>query len=100
VASRIFNVFVLVMLALDLGVFHRTDHTVRLKEAIVWSIFWVILALLLNVGLWWLWPEEEGGLTRNQAGLAFFTGYVIERALSIDNIFVFVILFSYFRVAP
>ncbi len=93
-----FNAFVLAMLALDLGVFHRTAHKVGLKEAIGWSIFWVILALLFNVGLWWFWPETGDGLTRGQAGLAFFTGYVIERALSIDNIFVFVVLFSYFRL--
>ena len=94
----IFNVFVLVMLALDLGVFHRHAHTVRLKEAIGWSIFWVVLALLFNLGLYCIWPDGQGGYTPGQAGLAFFTGYVIERALSIDNIFVFVVLFSYFRV--
>src|SRR3989337_4517804 len=95
----IFNVFVLVMLALDLGVFHRHAHTVRLKEAIGWSIFWVVLALLFNLALYWIWPVGQGGYTPAQAGLAFFTGYVIERALSIDNIFVFVVLFSYFQVA-
>ncbi len=94
----LFNLFVLFMLALDLGVFHRKAHAVRLKEAIGWSIFWVVLALLFNVGLWWFWPVTVDGLTPNQAGLAFFTGYVIERALSIDNIFVFVVLFSYFRL--
>ena len=94
----IFNAFVLVMLALDLGVFHRHAHTVRLKEAIGWSIFWVVLALLFNLGLYWFWPDGQGGYTPAQAGLAFFTGYVIERALSFDNIFVFVVLFSYFRV--
>lgn len=95
----IFNVFILAMLALDLGVFHRHAHTVRLKEAIGWSIFWVVLALLFNLGLYWIWwPDGQGGYTPAQAGLAFFTGYVIERALSIDNIFVFVVLFSYFKV--
>ena len=94
----IFNVFILVMLALDLGVFHRHAHTVRLKEAIGWSIFWIVLALLFNLGLYWIWPDGQGGYTPAQAGLAFFTGYVIERALSIDNIFVFVVLFSYFKV--
>ena len=95
----LFNLFVLFMLALDLGVFHRQAHAVRLKEAVWWSIFWVILALLFNLGLWWFWPTGDS-LTPNQAGLAFFTGYVIERALSIDNIFVFVVLFSYFRLEP
>ncbi len=94
----IFNVFVLVMLALDLGVFHRHAHAIRLKEAVGWSIIWVVLAMLFNVGVWWLWPNGQSGYTPAKAGLVFFTGYVIERALSIDNIFVFVVLFSYFRV--
>ncbi len=94
----IFNVFVLVMLALDLGVFHRHAHTIRLKEAVAWSIIWVVVALLFNVGLYWFWPDGQGGYTPAQAGLAFFTGYVIERALSFDNIFVFVVLFGYFKV--
>src|SRR3990172_2329572 len=85
----VFNVFILVMLALDLGVFHRHANTVRLKEAIGWSIFWVVLALLFNLGLYCIWPDGQGGYTPGQAGLAFFTGYVIERALSIDNIFIF-----------
>jgi len=94
----IFNVFVLAMLALDLGVFHRHAHTIRLKEAVAWSIIWVVVALLFNVGLYWFWPDGQGGYTPAQAGLAFFTGYVIERALSFDNIFVFVVLFGYFKV--
>jgi len=93
-----FSVFILVMLALDLGVFHRRAHTIRLKEAIGWSIFWIVLALLFNLGLYWIWPLGQGGYTPAQAGIAFFTGYVIERALSIDNIFVFIVLFSYFKV--
>jgi len=94
----IFNLFVLAMLALDLGVFHRHAHTVRLKEAIGWSVFWIVLALLFNLGLYWIWPDGQGGYTPSQAGLAFFTGYIIKRALSIDNIFVFVVLFAYFQV--
>lgn len=99
-AFIVFNVFVLFMLALDLGVFHRHAHVVRLREAIGWSIFWVVLALLFNVGVWWFWPTTGSDLTPNEAGLAFLAGYVIERALSIDNIFVFVVLFSYFCVQP
>src|SRR3972149_3899127 len=94
----VFNVFILVILALDVGVFHRPAHTIRLKEAIGWSIFWVLLALLFNLGLYWIWPDGQGGYTPAQAGLGVFPGYVVERALSIDNIFVFVVLFSYFKV--
>jgi len=94
----LFNAFVIFMMVLDLCVFHRKAHTIGLKEAIWWSVFWVLLALVFNVLLWWWWPVTEGGLSRNEAGLAFLTGYVIERALSIDNIFVFVVLFSFFQL--
>jgi TerC family integral membrane protein len=86
----LFNVFILVMLALDLGVFNRKAHTITLKEAVIWSIIWTILALLFNAGVF-----VVAGTTK---GLEFFTGYLIERALSFDNIFVFVIIFSYFGV--
>jgi tellurite resistance protein TerC len=85
-----FNVFVMGMLALDLGVFHRKAHVVGLREAAVWSAVWVALALLFNAGLWIL-----AGST---AGLEFLTGYLIEKSLSVDNIFVFVMLFTYFAV--
>lgn len=85
-----FNAFVLVLLALDLGVFHRRPHEISLKEALIWSGIWTVLALAFNV-----WIYYWGG---KQAGLAFFTGYLIERSLSIDNIFVFYIIFSYFAV--
>jgi tellurite resistance protein TerC len=83
-------VFILLMLAIDLGVFNRKAHTVSLKEAIVWSIIWTLLALVFNVGVYY-WA----GTTK---ALEFFTGYLIERALSFDNIFVFVLIFSYFGV--
>lgn len=86
----IFNVFVLAMLALDLGVFHRKSHAVKLKEALGWSAVWITLALLYNVGVYfWLGQAKA---------LEFLTGYVIEKSLSVDNIFVFIMLFSYFRV--
>jgi tellurite resistance protein TerC len=86
----IFNVFVLAMLALDLGVFHRKTHTVKLKEALGWSAVWITLALLYNVGIYvWLGQVKA---------LEFLTGYVIEKSLSVDNIFVFIMLFAYFRV--
>lgn len=87
-----FNIFVLALLALDLGVFHRNAHTVKLKEALWWSVGWVVLALAFNIGIYYFMGPQRA--------LEFTTGYVIERALSIDNIFVFVLLFTYFRVPP
>ena len=85
-----FNAFVLLMLALDLGVFHRNAHEVSLREAGAWSTVWVALALTFNFGIYHFMGSE--------AGLAFLTGYLIEKALSVDNIFVFVLIFSYFNV--
>ena len=85
-----FNVFVLAMLALDLGVFHRKAHEVSLREAGIWSAVWVALALVFNLGLYLAWGAEPA--------LQFLTGYLIEKSLSVDNIFVFVMLFSYFAV--
>jgi tellurite resistance protein TerC len=87
-----FNVFVLAMLAVDLGVFHRKAHEVSLTEAAAWSTVWVLLALAFNYGLY--------RLRGTQVGLEFLTGYLIEKALSVDNIFVFVLIFAYFRVPP
>jgi tellurite resistance protein TerC len=85
-----FNVFVLLMLAVDLGIFHRHAHEVSIKEAAGWSIFWVVLALLFNYSIY--------HFIGRQAGLEFLTGYLIEKALSVDNIFVFVLIFAYFQV--
>ncbi|CAN5909767.1 TerC family protein [soil metagenome] len=85
-----FNVFVLGMLALDLGVFHRKAHVVSFKESIAWTVVWVSLAMLFNLGI----AHYMG----NDKGLEFFTGYVIEKSLSVDNVFVFALLFSYFAV--
>jgi tellurite resistance protein TerC len=85
-----FHIFVLAVLALDLGVFHRKTHTVSLKESLTWTAVWVTLALCFNFGIW----HFQG----SQKALEFLTGYVIEYSLSIDNIFVFVMLFTYFRV--
>ena len=85
-----FNVFVLLMLALDLGVFHRKAHVVTFKESMAWTVVWVTLALLFNLGVWhYMGPQR---------GIEFFTGYVIEKSLSVDNVFVFALLFSYFAV--
>lgn len=86
----LFNAFVLLMLALDLGVFHRKAHRVGFKEALAWSGVWVVLALAFNV-----WVYFTMG---RQPALEFLTGYLIEKSLSVDNIFVFVLLFSFFRV--
>ena len=88
----VFNVFVLGMLAIDLGVFHRKAHAVTTREATIWCIVWVSLGLLFNAGIYiWLGPEK---------GLEFFTGYLIEYSLSIDNIFVFIIILTYFSISP
>ena len=85
-----FVAFVLAMLALDLGVFHREAHEVRPKEAAVWTAVWVALALAFAAGLFVLYGHE--------VGLTFLTGYLIEESLSIDNIFVIVLIFEFFRV--
>ncbi len=85
-----FNVFVILMLALDLGVFHRKAHVISIKEALVWSAIWTVLALLFNLGIYF-WHGSE-------AALEFLAGYLIERSLSVDNIFVFLLVFSYFQV--
>lgn len=81
-----FNIFVLGMLALDLGVFHRKAHAVSTKEAAIWSIIWIALALIFNAGLYFFGDHE--------LALQFFTGYLIEKSLSVDNIFVFALLFT------
>ncbi|MEI6233625.1 MAG: TerC family protein [Planctomycetota bacterium] len=85
-----FMLFVLGMLALDLGVFHRNAHTVSFKEALGWTGVWIALAAVFNFGIYTWFGEAKA--------LEFGTGYVIEKALSIDNIFVIVLIFSYFSV--
>jgi tellurite resistance protein TerC len=87
-----FNVFVLGMLALDLLVFNRKAHAVSLREALAWSCVWVSLALLFSLGVYFV----RGG----EKALEFLTGYVIEWSLSVDNLFVFLVIFSYFAVPP
>ena len=85
-----FNVFVLAMLALDLGVFHRKAHAVSLKEAGAWSAVWIALSLVFGAGLW----HFEG----KEPALQYLTGYLIEKSLSVDNIFVIALIFTYFAV--
>jgi tellurite resistance protein TerC len=83
-----FNVFVLGMLALDLGIFHRKAHAVSIKEASIWSAVWILLALVFNLAIYFVWGQEKA--------LEFLTGYIIEKSLSVDNLFVFLMIFQYF----
>ncbi len=85
-----FIIFILAMLALDLGVFHKKNKEMSLKEALVWSGIWISLALLFNLGIF-IWMGKKHALE-------FLTGYLIEESLSIDNLFVFLMVFSYFKV--
>lgn len=85
-----FLLLIFVLLALDLGVFHRKAHVIGLREALLWSVFWICLALVFNAGVYFWFGHKHA--------LEFFTGYVIEKALSVDNIFVFVVIFTYFAV--
>jgi len=85
-----FNLFVILMLALDLGVFHRKNHEVKVKEALIWTFVWITLALIFNYGIYYFQGKEKA--------LEFLTGYLIEKSLSVDNIFVFILIFSYFNV--
>ena len=84
-----FSVFILTMLVLDLGVFHRKSHIVELKEALLWSGAWIALALLFNVAVYFFRGYD--------AALKFLTGYLLEKSLGVDNLFVFLLIFSYFR---
>jgi tellurite resistance protein TerC len=103
-----FTLFVLGLLALDLGVFHRDAHEVGVKEALGWSTVWITLALVFGYGLYqyglWKFPLDPrlAGLDHaalaKQAGLEYLTGFVVEKSLSVDNIFVFVVVFGYFAV--
>jgi tellurite resistance protein TerC len=109
----VFTTFVLLLLVLDLGVFHRKAHVVSIKEASVWSAVWIALALLFNWGLYryalWTFPENarlmaipgfDPSAAAGRVALEFLTGYVVEKALSIDNIFVFVVVFGFFAIPP
>ena len=95
-----FNLFVLAMLALDLGIFHRKSHTVSGKEALTWSLVWILLSLVFNAVIYFFWDRmmPESSYSNREAALAFFTGYLIEKSLSVDNIFVFILIFSFFAV--
>lgn len=107
----LFTLFVLLMLALDLGVFHRKSHAVSFKEASVWSVVWVSLALVFNFIFYkyalWKFPQDERLLATPgfvpdvaawNVSLEFLTGYIVEKSLSVDNIFIFVMVFAYFAI--
>jgi tellurite resistance protein TerC len=108
-----FTAFVLGLLALDLGVFHRRAHEVSMREATGWTVFWIVLSLAFNY-LFYRYmlvafandprlmaiPGFDPGATAHRAALEFLTGYVVEKALSVDNIFVFVLVLNYFAVPP
>ncbi|MBX7042516.1 MAG: TerC family protein [Ignavibacteria bacterium] len=85
-----FSVFLIIMLALDLGVFHKESHVVEFKEAMIWSGIWVGLAVLFNIGVFYYFGEVKG--------LEFMTGYLVEKSLSVDNVFVIALIFTYFSV--
>jgi tellurite resistance protein TerC len=106
-----FTLFVFVLLALDLGVFHKHAHTVSFREAAVWCVVWVALALLFNLGFYLFMLERlphdprlvglpgfDPAVAARQAALEFLAGYVVEYSLSVDNIFVFVIVLGYFAI--
>jgi tellurite resistance protein TerC len=88
----LFNIFVVAMLVLDLGVFHRRVHTVKFREALIWSVVWIALAIIFAVVIYF-WHGRT-------PSLEFVTGYVIELSLSVDNLFVFLLIFRYFQVPP
>ncbi|AVR98552.1 TerC family protein [Pseudoduganella armeniaca] len=93
--------FVLVMLALDLWVFGGNKaHKVSVREAGAWSLGWLTLALLFNAGLWWYLKGTVGPEIAEQKALEFLSGYLIEKALSVDNVFIFLLIFSAFQVRP
>jgi len=95
-----FNVFVLAMLALDLGIFHRQKHVVHVREAVRWTIVWIALAACFAVLLHFFGHTMVGETVRSnrQLSLEFVTGYIIELSLSVDNLFVFLLIFRYFHV--
>ncbi|HHL3766796.1 TPA: TerC family protein [Klebsiella pneumoniae] len=96
-----FAVVVAIMLAIDLLLQGRRDsHSMTMKQAAGWSILWVTLSLLFNAAFWWYLVQTQGRAVADPQALAFLTGYLIEKALAVDNVFVWLMLFSYFAVPP
>jgi len=100
----IFIAFVLLFLALDLGVFHKNEHVIKSKEAGIWTAIWITVALSFSGVIYWLFNaeiiENPTGLTPNNAVLKYITGYLIELSLSIDNVFVIAVIFASFKIPP
>jgi tellurite resistance protein TerC len=95
-----FTVFVLLMLAIDLGVFHRKEHVVSAREALRWSALWVALSLVFNALVYLYVSSLHGPDVGKKLALEFLAGYIVEYTLSVDNMFVFVVIFSFFAVPP
>ena len=95
-----FIVFVLIMLSLDLFVFHKKDTAVKVKEALLWSLFWIGLAVVFNIGVYFVVGNMSSIELGKQKALEFLTGYLIEESLSVDNLFVFIMIFGFFKIAP
>ena len=93
-----FTAFVLLLLALDLGVFHRHAHVVSFRESLLWSTVWVILALAFNYAFFLYAAGAFGAEEGRRLGLEFLTGYLVEKSLAVDNIFIFVLVFAYFGI--
>jgi tellurite resistance protein TerC len=100
----VFIVFVLIFLALDLGVFHKNDHVIKSKEAGIWTAIWVTVAFSFSGVIYWLFNagliDNPTGLTPNTAVLKYITGYLIELSLSVDNVFVIAVIFGAFKIPP
>lgn len=88
----IFTVFLIVMLSLDLFIFHRNAHVVRVKESLIWSFIWIMLAFIFGIGIYYSMGIESS--------LNFYAGYLLEKSLSVDNLFIFLVIFSYFNPPP
>lgn len=87
-----FIIFIFIMLALDLFVFHKKNTVVHVKEALLWSAFWIALALVFNIGIYIFYDHTKA--------MEFFTAYVLEKSLSVDNLFVFIMIFGFFNIKP
>jgi len=100
----VFIAFVLVFLALDLGVFHKNEHVIKSKEAGIWTAIWVTIALSFSGVIYWLFSsgmvDNPTGLSPNEAVLKYITGYLIELSLSVDNVFVIAVIFASFKIPP
>lgn len=86
----VFTLVIVTMLLLDLGIFHKKAHSVNFKESLIWTIVWITLAMLFGVGIYFFYGHQKA--------LEYVTGYLLEKSLSVDNIFVFVMIFTYFKV--